>query len=175
MNWEAIGAIGEIIGAIAVVATLLYLAKETHTNTKAVVAASSRASNLGHAECDERLAKDPTLASLIVRSSQPAMPDFDEAEWTSFQFLARSIVGRFQDDFLQSKLGFQDIDLTDVHLDFMRGMLEFPAWKKYWDDDKEVWISAFIEDVESRNVGGTGLSSLDQINERSNAESACDT
>ena len=29
MNWEAIGAIGEILGAIVVVATLFYLAKQT--------------------------------------------------------------------------------------------------------------------------------------------------
>ncbi len=35
MNWEAIGAIGEIIGAIAVVITLLYLASQTRQNTRA--------------------------------------------------------------------------------------------------------------------------------------------
>ena len=35
MNWEAIGAIGEIVGAIAVVITLLYLASQTKQNTKA--------------------------------------------------------------------------------------------------------------------------------------------
>ena len=33
--WEAIGAIGEIVGAIAVVITLLYLASQTRQNTKA--------------------------------------------------------------------------------------------------------------------------------------------
>lgn len=36
MNWEAAGAVGEILGAIAVVATLLYLAKQTRINTEAV-------------------------------------------------------------------------------------------------------------------------------------------
>ena len=36
MNWDAIGAIGEIVGAIAVVITLLYLAHQTRINTKAV-------------------------------------------------------------------------------------------------------------------------------------------
>ena len=35
MNWEAIGAIGETVGAIAVVITLLYLASQTKQNTKA--------------------------------------------------------------------------------------------------------------------------------------------
>ena len=36
MNWEAIGAIGEIVGAIAVVLTLLFLTMQLRQNTKAV-------------------------------------------------------------------------------------------------------------------------------------------
>ncbi len=34
MSWEAIGAVGEIIGAVAVVATLFYLARQTHRNVE---------------------------------------------------------------------------------------------------------------------------------------------
>ena len=40
MNWEAIGAIGEIVGAIAVVATLGYLATQIRQNTRSDRAAS---------------------------------------------------------------------------------------------------------------------------------------
>ena len=35
MNWEAIGAIGEIVGATAVFVTLVYLAVQIRQNTKA--------------------------------------------------------------------------------------------------------------------------------------------
>jgi len=38
MNWEAIGAIGEIAGALAVVLTLLYLARQINESRKATVA-----------------------------------------------------------------------------------------------------------------------------------------
>jgi hypothetical protein len=34
MNWDAIGAIGEIVGAIAVVTTLFYLARQTHQSVE---------------------------------------------------------------------------------------------------------------------------------------------
>ena len=34
MNWEAIGAVGEIVGAAAVVATLFYLARQTSKNVE---------------------------------------------------------------------------------------------------------------------------------------------
>jgi hypothetical protein len=40
MNWEALGAIGEIVGAIAVVVTLGYLAVQIRQNTKAVKAST---------------------------------------------------------------------------------------------------------------------------------------
>jgi hypothetical protein len=36
MNWEALGAIGELIGAIAVVVTLIYLAGQLKQNTRAM-------------------------------------------------------------------------------------------------------------------------------------------
>ena len=34
MNWEALGAIGEIVGAVAVVVTLGYLAVQIRKNTR---------------------------------------------------------------------------------------------------------------------------------------------
>ena len=34
MNWEALGAIGELIGAVAVMATLIYLAIQIRQNTQ---------------------------------------------------------------------------------------------------------------------------------------------
>ena len=36
MNWEAIGAIGETVGAIAVVATIIYLARQVRDNSRQV-------------------------------------------------------------------------------------------------------------------------------------------
>ena len=40
MNWEAIGAVGEIVGAIAVIATLAYLAIQVRQNTNSVQGAA---------------------------------------------------------------------------------------------------------------------------------------
>lgn len=34
MNWDAIGAIGELVGGIAVIGTLIYLASQIRQNTK---------------------------------------------------------------------------------------------------------------------------------------------
>ena len=45
MNWEAIGAVGETVGALAVLVTLVYLAMQIRQNTKAVQAAAVDSAN----------------------------------------------------------------------------------------------------------------------------------
>ena len=42
MNWEAISAIGQIVGAIAVVISLIYLATEVRSNARATRQAAMR-------------------------------------------------------------------------------------------------------------------------------------
>ena len=45
MNWEATGAIGEVVGAAGVIASLMYLAVQIRQNTKSVRRASARQSS----------------------------------------------------------------------------------------------------------------------------------
>ena len=40
MNWDALGAIGELIGAVAVIATLVYVAAQVRENTKSLEGSS---------------------------------------------------------------------------------------------------------------------------------------
>ena len=42
MNWQAIGAIGELLGAIAVVVSLVYVVREAWEHNKNVLAALAR-------------------------------------------------------------------------------------------------------------------------------------
>ena len=51
MNWDAVGAIAELVGAIAVLITLLYLARQIAQNRKSVESASSETvlSNISNA------------------------------------------------------------------------------------------------------------------------------
>ena len=62
MNWEAIGAVGEILGAVGVIVTLVYLARQLGHNTAMMrVAASS-----------ERLERDYDIASSVIENREVA-------------------------------------------------------------------------------------------------------
>ncbi len=59
MNWDAIGAVGEIIGAAAVVVTLAYLALQVRPSTK-------DAANSGPCVAYARATTRPTLVLVSV-------------------------------------------------------------------------------------------------------------
>ncbi len=59
MNWEAIGPIGEIVGALAVFLTLIYLAIQIKQNTIAVQASAMDFANGQVSQIRERIFADP--------------------------------------------------------------------------------------------------------------------
>jgi hypothetical protein len=67
MNWEALGAIGEIVGAVAVVLTLGYLAVQIRQNTRTLRTSSHQASLDGFRELNRVLNELPELALIYRR------------------------------------------------------------------------------------------------------------
>ena len=67
MNWEAIGAIGEVVGAMGVVVTLGYLAVQIRRSSRVAALTAGHTISSGIAEFFERLALDPELHSLWNR------------------------------------------------------------------------------------------------------------
>ena len=84
MNWDAIGAVGEIIGALAVVATLGYLALQVKTNTAAVNQASRQATLSGRAEAGRWVAGNSSRLRPrgVPRLAQPGRGVQSCSVWT---------------------------------------------------------------------------------------------
>lgn len=77
MNWEAIGAIGEIIGAAGVVATLVYLTYQIRQNTiqleqntLAAKAAAQNASNEALRENRKAIFETLDMSEIYLRGNQ---------------------------------------------------------------------------------------------------------
>jgi len=88
MNWEAISAVGEILGALAVLVTLIYLAVQIKQNTTAVATATYESTMTGFNDINVVVAGDPALASLLDRGCQN--PDsLNNQETVQFNFLLR--------------------------------------------------------------------------------------
>ena len=70
MNWDAIGAISEILAAIAVVVTLIYLAKQIRQNSQAVEISALRDTTEQWNRWSEVLATSPELADIVTRGNK---------------------------------------------------------------------------------------------------------
>ena len=71
MNWDAIGAVSEIIGVVAVVVTLLYLAKQILQTNQIAKSAVARELQERYAEIYALLATDPNIQDLVTRLRDP--------------------------------------------------------------------------------------------------------
>lgn len=89
MNWDALGAIGEIVGAIAVVVTLLYVARQIH-QANAQTQAQARYSFVeAYGHMNTSISGDKAVASVFRRGIKGL--DLDEDEY--IQFFA--LIGQF--------------------------------------------------------------------------------
>jgi hypothetical protein len=83
MNWEAVGALGEIIGAGAVVLTLVYLAAQIRHNTRATNAQSAREALAAMRDYNKPMMTDPAMARLFQKGAEGA-ENLDDAERSQF-------------------------------------------------------------------------------------------
>ncbi len=76
MNWEAIGAVGEILGALGVIATLIYLALQIRQNTRSIQA--NRLNEIGRefAERHMVVATSSEMPRIAANCRKPRSDDF---------------------------------------------------------------------------------------------------
>lgn len=67
MDWNAVGALGEVLGAVAVVFTLAYLAKQVRQLNRIAKADAFRSARVRQASLTESWANDPEWSELFIR------------------------------------------------------------------------------------------------------------
>lgn len=107
MNWEAIGAVGEVLGAIAVLISLLYLASQIRGSRRSdqIIAVAESASAvdawIGHIARDEKLFD-------LYRRGMTDYESLSREEKGRFSFLILQFLRSMEALWLQRKLGAMD-------------------------------------------------------------------
>ena len=159
MDWDAIGAIGEVLGAAAVVVTLLYLAKQTRTNSKLIEMQAGRQVSYHLSNLYNEWARDPETMKMLNKSMEVPMAEYTPDEWVQLNFLLKSYFHAIEAQYVshQSGLGVKDQD--DGYLRAARTALAtWPAWKKMWEGEaaNNMWPPGFVEEMGRDDVGNLG-------------------
>ena len=104
MNWEAIGAIGEILGAAGVIVTLAYLAVQMRQSNRLAKRAAVQGVLAGRAEMNRFIASDPVLNELVWKGME-SPDELDEGEWRRFEAVFSTVIRHYEAIFLDNQEG----------------------------------------------------------------------
>ena len=130
MNWEAVGAIGEILGAAAVVATLLYLARQIRQQNQIAKHNTWESLFDGFNQSNQQLVGSASLAELFERGlADPGSLTADEAR--QHRYMLRVYQNHMLKAFNAYRRGFLDAeDWRDQAFDFAVN-LDNPGGRDY--------------------------------------------
>lgn len=109
MNWEAITAVGQLVGALAVLITLIYLAIQLKQNTAAVATATYESTMTGFNDINVVVASNPKLASLLDRGCQ-GTDNLTTEETVQFNFILRCYANQWWKLYKLYKRGSLKVD-----------------------------------------------------------------
>jgi hypothetical protein len=150
MNWDAIGAVGEVGGAVAVVVTLIYLAGQLRQNTNALRSASYEHWNEISSSWADFFARYAVEISEIEQLT--SMDQLTEPQRKIHGALALRSLNQAHTSYLQHRAGTLDDDVFEARMRAFQGWLGFHHFNRdAWRTGARVQLTPdFVEFVESR-------------------------
>lgn len=152
MNLDQIAKLAEIVGAVIVVITLIYLALQIRQNTQTMLSTGAQATHDALVSFYVLLATNSDLLRVFRSGAQdPATLTEDEsaqyfAIWTYLMFMT-------QNWFYQSRTRALDEELTKTWLSAISPDFQLPGFKYYWEHRKFMFSEAlrnYVEEVSAQ-------------------------
>ncbi len=147
MNWEAIGAVGEIAGAIAVIATLIYLAIQIKDSARAARSAAVTDATTAILDLYHELGSNPQTSELFLEGMEN--PD-SLSKQAQYQFLMLAHFGfmAFQRSFFLTQEGTLDVGIRDSIGTAVHAVNQMPGTHFYWRQRKSYFQPEFVRWIE---------------------------
>jgi hypothetical protein len=153
MNWEAISAVSELIGAIVVIVTLLYVAKEIKQNTESNEAVgfqtwqSDSAAHWLAIAANQELGRD--VAACLNDSK-----NLSEDSWIPVGSWLLNNIRQYQTTYMLHEKGMIEDDLYEVEMRMAARNLRIPGIRQWWDaGGKNQMLPRFSQALESFDPG----------------------
>ncbi|MFT4562657.1 MAG: hypothetical protein ACI9BW_002403 [Gammaproteobacteria bacterium] len=148
MNWEAIGAVGETLGAAAVVISLVYVAVQIRQNTNETRTQRTQTLISANADVNFQMANNEGLAELF----QAGVHDYQQLsgiEQMRFGALSFSAFNRYSFAYHQ----FLNDQLEELFWDAIERellvLLNLPGAHAWWENDKSRFLPVFVAHMDA--------------------------
>ena len=147
MNWDAIGAIGEIVSAVAVIATLVYLAIQIKDSARASRSAAVTDATTAMQAFYQELGSNPKASQLFLNALTDPGSLSREDEFQYLMMMHSQFVG-FQRCFFLAHEGTLHVGLRDSIGTAIHAVNHLPGIYLYWKQRKAYFQPEFITWVE---------------------------
>ena len=147
MNWDAIGAAAEFLGAIGVIVTLFYLASQLRRNSLALEAATNQALSDATQERLLAPAQNPELAAAYTKARLGE--NLSDIEQTQLAFFSRATFRGIQNVFFQHRKGLISDEVLKDYEQVLRGASRWAHTKDWWNTERSSFDRDFVEFYEA--------------------------
>ena len=147
MNWEAIGAVGEIAGAIAVIATLVYLAVQIKDSARAGRSAAANDANMAMQSWYLQIGSNQQISELWNRAITSEVALSNQEEFQYLMMTHAAFLG-FQNSYLLAEEGTIDPELRESITSAILGIKDLPGMTRYWRQRRRYLHKDFAEYVD---------------------------
>lgn len=149
MTIHEVGSIGELIAAIATVATLGYLAFQIRSNTIAMKAEARRGTRVDSSAATRLIAGSGEAAE-IMRKGLADPKSLDPAENIRFQFLLSEVIfAPLESSEREWRMGAADREELDAVASHVAPLLSTPGAQWFWDRHRHEYPSQLQEYIDS--------------------------
>jgi hypothetical protein len=156
VNWEALGAVAELAGAVGVIASLFYLGSQLRRNSESIEAAT--ALSISEATQQRLLAPAQNRELAEAFSKMVVGDELSAAERVQVAFFNRATMRGIESTFAQQKRGLLADDVLRGYEALLERQLSFPVFHDWWSIERGSFDPVFRELV-------------DQLLQRKSAES----
>lgn len=156
MNWEAISAVAEVIGVIAVIASLIYVGLQIKQNTEIARANIVHETNTASLRIKELIAQDPSLAEIYKQGTNGI--SLNGVDLERFTALVGIYVTWLEDIDSQYRSGLyfdeeDDEDLVDyMSRDFAR-LFSTPEVRSWWHETGKLEYRPSFNEKMNKHIG----------------------
>jgi hypothetical protein len=151
--------VAEVVGALAVVISLIYVGMQVQDNTRAVRSATANDTTNAISAWYENLATDPQSVEIWYQGMND--PDsLSEQEWLQFLCLVHALMLKYQTAFYLARQGTLDSGISNSNTGTIAGTRELPGTQRYWAQRRSLFepeFRAYFNDIMVNGVTNSEL------------------
>ena len=149
MNWEAIGAIGEVAGAIGVIVTLIYLSIQIRHNTRSSRLASFQSTTEMLTTVNTLIAGNDEIADIFARIYNEPDPELTPKDRIKFTFTNLCLFRAWETAYFQRSEGMALHQSWLRYEQSIRAQIAVPRVREWWLNNTFGFTEEFRQYVQS--------------------------